>query len=303
MIVDTHCHLDLIEKEGISLAEILKSIQEKGVSSILQIATGLESSLYNCNLKNKTSQIKEAIQEAIQEATKETIQKAKDVEIYWTVGLHPEAVKNEKSFEELEEILQLALKHKNEKYFWGLGETGLDYFHQPDSELAELQKLSLIKHLELAEKLSLPIVLHTRDARVYDPNKTQAIQDALEIVSRYKNVKGVLHCFTYTHKEAQGFIDLGWFVSYSGIITFKNAETIREGLKHIPLNNLLVETDSPFLAPAPYRGQINQPSYVVETRKFLIDFRASLGLESPAQIEKALSQNSSRFLNLSSSNS
>ena len=287
MLADTHCHLNLLEIEGLVLPEIFESVQRAGVSSLLQIATDLESSRYNINIGKR----------------KKEIAAANGLRVYWTVGLHPNDAINEKAMSDLDEILAIAKRHRDDSEFWGLGETGLDYFHlQEDNEDVEtakhFQQLALRRHLECADELGLPVVLHLRDTRSYEEEHTQAIHDALQIVKEFKNVTGVLHCFTYTHKEALPFVELGWFVSYSGIITFKNAEILRTGISHLPVESLLVETDSPFLAPVPYRGKTNQPAYVKEVFEYLVDFKSQADSCEAEQTSTIIQNNLQRFFTL-----
>lgn len=138
-----------------------------------------------------------------------------------------------------------------------LGETGLDYYYQQDN--LELQQHNFIEHIRLGRKLSKPIIVHTRNAR----------QDTLTILKEQHVHSGVLHCFTEDIDTAKKLLDLGFYISFSGIITFKNAEALREVAKFVPLDRILIETDSPYLAPVPYRGKENQPAYVREVAQYL----------------------------------
>ena len=281
-IVDTHCHLDLIEERGLDLEEVARQAQEAGIESLLQIATDLESSRWNRRLSERWPQI------GTDNSPK----------MYWSVGLHPEAASK---MAELDSILEMAREHKDDPHFWGLGETGLDYFHSTEYKKEQLS--SLEQHLELAQDLGLPVVLHTRDARSYDPEKTASITDAFAICRRYPEVRGVLHCYTYTEKEALPYVrELGWYVSYSGVLTFKNARLVQEGASKLPLSCLLVETDAPFLAPVPHRGETNQPAYTRHTHDFLVGLRAQTNGEDPQEIRQALHENSMRFLALKGRN-
>lgn len=151
-----------------------------------------------------------------------------------------------------------------------LGETGLDYYYQQDN--IEQQQFIFKEHIRLGRKLSKPIIVHTRNAK----------QDTLTILKEHHAYSGVLHCFTEDLNTAKQLLDLGFYISFSGIITFKNAETIREVAKFVPLDRILVETDSPYLAPVPYRGKENQPAYVREVANYLSILKG-ISLETLAQ--------------------
>ncbi|MCB1172151.1 MAG: TatD family hydrolase [Leptospiraceae bacterium] len=280
-LLDSHCHLDIAIAAGHDFEQMLQTAHQAGVEQILQIATNYRSSCWNRDLAARTLY-----------AERESA-----IEIYWTAGLHPEAVAEEN---DLQTIFAIARNHRDAPTFWGLGETGLDYFHTTDT-IAH-QKKSLTAHLEIARELGLPIVLHTRDDRSYHPDRTASVQDAFDICKRYPEVKGVLHCFTYTAKEALPFVrELGWFVSYSGVLTFKSARPVQAGACALPLENLLVETDAPYLAPVPWRGLPNQPAYVRSTAEFLVNLRVEACQEDPDQVWSQLTQNQERFLRLKAS--
>ena len=164
-------------------------------------------------------------------------------------------------------------------------------------EYFEKQRESFEEHVKLAKELNLPLILHLRDDKNYNPQKSQAIKEAFNLVKKY-GVRGVLHCYTYTEKEALPFVDLGWFVSYSGLITFKNAKEVQNGAINLPLECLLVETDAPFLAPVPFRGKINVPAYLNHTLEFLTNLRVAHCGEKKDFVKETIYNNSIRFINL-----
>ncbi len=144
-----------------------------------------------------------------------------------------------------------------------IGETGLDYFYSADTR--EVQLSSFIDHIKVANALKKPLIIHTRDAR----------EDTLNLLKEYKDPDtiGVLHCFTESLEMAQAAIEMGFYVSISGIVTFNSADELREVVKALPLDRLLIETDSPWLAPVPHRGKQNQPGYVVEVAEFIAELK------------------------------
>lgn len=135
-----------------------------------------------------------------------------------------------------------------------VGETGLDYFYSPDSKMT--QQDAFVKHISVARELAKPLIIHTRDAR----SDTIALMKAHDAATP----SGVLHCFTESYEMAKAALDLGFYISISGIMTFRNATELRDVVKKLPLDRLLIETDSPYLAPVPYRGKTNQPAYVTD---------------------------------------
>lgn len=167
--------------------------------------------------------------------------------VYGAVGIHPHEV-DEVSDDDLEEIYKLSFNKK----IVAIGEIGLDYYY--DNSPREKQKEIFTKQLEIAKKRKLPVIIHTRDA----------MADTYDILSEFNGeVFGVMHCYTGSIEMAKKFIDLGYYISISGAVTFKNAVNIREMVENIPLDNLLIETDSPYLTPEPNRGKINEPKYII----------------------------------------
>lgn len=140
-----------------------------------------------------------------------------------------------------------------------IGETGLDYHYTPETKA--LQQSLFVQQIEIANKLNKPLIIHSRSAR----------QDTMDILEQNNAEKcgGVLHCFTEDWTMAKRALDIGFYISISGIITFRNAEELRDVVRKVPLDRLLVETDSPYLAPIPYRGKPNQPAYVRETCEYV----------------------------------
>lgn len=274
--IDTHCHLNIVEEFGVDKRTALKNAGAAGVEAVLQIATGPDSSRDNASFARAYAADKTA----------------GEPELFWTAGLHPEAADK---IDSLDEIFAVIREHRDDPAFVGVGETGLDYYHTV--EFVKEQHESLDRHFALAAELKLPVVVHLRDDRTYTGNSKTAA-DALEILDRYPGVRGVLHSFTYTYEEAAPFIERGWFVSYSGIVTFKNAKLVQAGAAQVPLDRLMVETDAPFLAPVPHRGKTNEPAFVVHTLEFMLQWRAEQNGEDPETVRAAIHENSRRFLNL-----
>ena len=196
--------------------------------------------------------------------------------IYATVGIHPDDPEAEEF--SLEELLERAARPK----VVAIGETGLDY-HWCKGDLAwQYQRFAL--HIEAANRSGLPLVVHTRDAA----------EDTMRLLREHQAHAGVIHCFTEDVRIAKLALDLGFYISFSGIVTFKNATAIQEAARYVPLDRLLVETDSPYLAPVPKRGKPNEPAYVRHTAAFVAQLRG----DSLENIAQATTANCLRLFNL-----
>ena len=196
--------------------------------------------------------------------------------IYATVGIHPDDPEAEEL--SLEELLERAARPK----VVGIGETGLDY-HWCKGDLAwQHQRFAL--HIEAANRSGLPLVVHTR----------AAAEDTMRLLRKHQAHAGVIHCFTEDVRIAKLALDLGFYISFSGIVTFKNATAIQEAARYVPLDRLLVETDAPYLAPVPKRGKPNEPAYVRHTAAFVAQLRG----DSLENIAQATTANCLRLFNL-----
>ena len=227
MIADSHCHLDY-PKLYDQLDDIVKRAEYNQVKYLLTICTTLESF----------------------ERIKLIITKYKN--IYGTFGIHPH---ESEKYPQVDSKFILNIKNKHNKII-GIGETGLDFYYNYSEK--EIQKKSFIEHISAASQLNIPIIVHSRNAEV----------DTYEILkseSKNSNLKVLIHCFTGSRDFAKKLIDLNFYISVSGIITFKKSIELADTVSSIPMENLLVETDSPYLAPLPYRGKDNEPTYIIHT--------------------------------------
>lgn len=232
MFVDSHCHLDRLGQTQAQLSETLKFASDRGVEHFLCVSVSVRE--YGDMLS--------------------AVQMYNNVSV--SCGVHP---LHQEDRCEKAELLSVC----SQDNVVAVGETGLDYFYS--AETRESQMASFIEHIEVANQVSKPLIIHTRDAK----------QDTIETLKQYKaaHTIGVLHCFTESLDMALEAIDMGFYISFSGIVTFKSAQELREVAKAIPLDRMLIETDSPWLAPVPYRGQKNQPGYVVEVAEFIAQLR------------------------------
>lgn len=234
MYIDTHCHLDLLDL----------SAHEGQLSKALEAARQRGVSRYICI----------GVEEATWSAVLAVAEDYDDV--YATVGVHPLHLQPE----QLPSVESLSKAAAHPKVV-AIGETGLDYHY--DAQSAKAQQESLVRHIACARHCNKPLVIHTREARA----------DTLAVLRAEGASKGVMHCFTEDWETAKGALDLGFYISFSGIVTFANARSLREVARQVPLDRLLIETDSPWLAPVPYRGKKNEPAYVVEVAAALAELR------------------------------
>ncbi len=234
-LIDTHAHLDFPELYN-RLDEVLKNALENGVKRIVTIST-------NLNKIDKIIEISKNYEE-----------------VYHTVGVHPNEVLKDKNNSNYEMIFNLS---KNEKCV-GIGECGLDYHYGNDSKTE--QKASFITQINVSRATNLPLIIHARDADI----------DMINILeNEYKNgpFRAILHCFSSGKDLALCGINLGFYISFSGIVTFKSAKLIQEIATLIPDDKILVETDAPYLSPTPLRGSINEPKNCSITAKYLSEIR------------------------------
>lgn len=233
-LVDSHCHLDCLKLDDTeNLASILEQARAKGIKHFLSIGVSKDNAEAVCAIAAAHS------------------------DVHCTVGIHPLDLMDKESVT-LDWLLQAVDRPK----VVAIGETGLDLYYQP--ETVKTQQASFELHLEAARLTGKPVVIHTRQARAL----------TIDILKQANlSQAGVLHCFTEDWEMAKQALDLGYYISFSGIVTFRNADALREVAKKIPNDRILVETDSPYLAPVPYRGQSNLPIYVKDVAEFVAQLR------------------------------
>jgi len=227
-----------------NLSDVLHRAKESQIGKILSISSDLPSS-------------------------HDTIKLANEIEsVYASVGIHPHAASSytPEIILEIEELTKVAK-------VVAIGETGLDYFYMNSEK--EVQITSFKEQIKLAKRCNLPIIIHVREAD----------EDLISILKSgdVSDRTGVIHCFTGNYETAAQYLDMGFYISFSGILTFKRSEELREAAKNIPADKILIETDSPYLAPVPHRGKPNEPSYVKFVAQTLADVRGT-SIEEIAQL-------------------
>jgi TatD DNase family protein len=248
MLVDSHCHLDFPEFAE-DFDQIMSRAAEAGVGMMLTISTRL-------------SRFPRVL--AVAE---------KFVNVYCTVGIHPHEAEQEPDVT-AEQLLKLAEHPK----VVGFGETGLDYYYEHSPR--EAQKQNFRAHIEAARIARLPVIIHTRDA---DDDTAQILEEEMA----KGTFPGLVHCFSSGRALGEKAVDLGLYISLSGILTFKKSDELRDIAKDVPLDKLLVETDSPFLAPIPHRGKRCEPAYVAQTAAKLAEIKGI----APAALADATTAN------------
>lgn len=259
-MIDTHCHLNMVvDEEGkldiVKLEDILGKMKENGVTKAITIGSNIKDSELCVNIANKYDNI------------------------YCAVGVHPEELESF-DIDKLEELV----KQNLDKKLVAIGEIGLDYYWRKDNK--EIQIDIFKQQIELAKKYNLPIIIHCREA----------YGDCLEVLKQYAPLEkgGVIHCYSGSIEWAKEVIKLGFLISFTGVVTYSNANNVQEVAKWIDNNKFMVETDSPFLAPVPFRGKENNPSLVIYTAKFI----ASLKGIPYEEIDKITTNNAIKLFNL-----
>ncbi|MDY0957410.1 TatD family hydrolase [Sphingomonas sp. CFBP8993] len=252
MLADSHCHLNY---KGLveDQAGILARARDRGVTAMLNIST-------------RESEWDAVIATAEREA-----------DVWATVGIHPHEA-DAHSYVDTAKLVERAAHPR----VVGIGESGLDYYY--DHSDRERQQASFRAHIAACRETGLPLVVHTRDAE----------EDTVAILTEEMGkgaYPGVIHCFTASGDFADKALSLGFYISISGIVTFKNAKDLQETAARLPLDRLLIETDAPFLAPVPHRGKTGEPAFVADTAKFLAELRG----ETVETLTKATAENFHRL--------
>ena len=254
-MIDSHVHLD-DAKFDYDRENLIKGLKEHGLDRVYNIGADLESSIASVELADKYEIIKAVI------------------------GVHPHAA-SEYNQEVEDKLIELA-KNENVR---AIGEIGLDYYY--DNSPRDIQIQVFKKQIELANKLKLPIVVHSREAA----------KETFDIISsykeKYKDLKFLIHCFSQSVEMMREYVKMGCYIALGGVVTFKNSKVPKEVAKEVPLENLLLETDCPYLAPEPMRGKRNEPMFIKYSAQKIAEIRG-ISLE---ELLKATDENTRRFYN------
>ena len=256
-IIDSHCHYDMLLEKGLKSDDIFSTLKELNVEGFVQISTNKDEIIFAVN------------------AAKQNIPL-----LSYTIGFHP----NDVGKCDYSDSLKLAQEYSYDPKFGAVGEIGLDYFYEKDPKLQSLQIDIFNQFLDIAQKINKPVCVHTRDAH----------EDTLQSLKNFTSQKILIHCFTGDSSQIQDYLDLGCYISFSGIVTFKNAIALQEAAKICPPQKMLVETDAPFLTPVPYRGRLNQPGYT----RYVLDYIANLKGMSSSELSQLTYRNTKEFYNI-----
>lgn len=266
MYIDTHAHLDF-EQFHKDVDKTIERAKKVGVGRIINVGTNLQGSRDSFKIAKKYP------------------------EVFASVGIHPHDA-HEATGQAMSELLEMASDEK----VVAIGEIGLDYFKSEkinSRDAKEEQKKAFLTQIGLAKRLDLPVIIHNRDAD----------DDILEILKKQEETKGVIHCFSAGTSFAKEILSLGFYISFTGMITFKSKKKgeihacgieDRSIVSQIPIEKILIETDSPFMAPEPYRGKRNEPAYVLEVAKKIAEIKR-IPLK---EVEKITTQNAERLFGI-----
>ncbi len=252
MIFESHAHYD-DERFDSDRVELLSLMQKKNVGRIINVGSTLKSSQTSLDL-------------------------AREYEfIYAALGVHPSDIScMEETPEGLDWIYRTA---KKEKKVVAIGEIGLDYYWDKEEEIHKKQRQRFLEQLEIAKKLDLPVIIHSRDAakETFDIMKEAAKQ----------GIRGVIHCYSYSPELAEEYVKLGYYIGVGGVVTFKNGKKLKETVRRIPLKRILVETDCPYMAPSPFRGERNDSTFI----PYVIQEIAKLKEITQSEVEDTTAKN------------
>ena len=253
MIFETHAHYD-DAKFDTDREMLLAELPQRGISPVINVGSSIAT-------------------------TKTTLSLAQEYPfLYAAVGVHPSDV------DDLNEDTYAWLKQQTTlQKTVAVGEIGLDYYWDKEPEIQAKQRYWFVRQLALAQQADLPVIIHSRDAA----------EDTMQIMEKaYEDgIKGVIHCYSYSKEMAQEFIKMGYYIGVGGVVTFKNAKKLKETVQEIPLDRILLETDCPYMAPEPYRGERNDSSYI----PFVIKKIAELRGITPEEVEQATRANAERL--------
>jgi TatD DNase family protein len=279
MFIDSHAHLEG-KRYDADRDDVLKRAKAGGVSAYLAVGNGDGPSTADCGIRLAEQYLDR------QNLDEHGLVRDGYPEIWASVGIHP----HEASLANDDAYAQLAIWARHPRVVaWG--EIGLDYFY--DHSPREVQKTVFRRQMELAKVAKLPIIIHCRPS----DNSENAWDDCLSLIKeqwRPTGLGGIMHCFTGTVEHARRSLDLGFMISFAGNITFPKAQDIRDAAQLVPLDRMLIETDSPYLAPIPHRGQRNEPAYVIETARQIADLRGT----TADAIGEQTSENFQKFFRL-----
>ena len=238
MYIDTHTHFDMILERKYDEQTLINKMTQAQVGFAVQVATNAGNLAWSKEF-------------AVKYADK----------VYYTAGIHPSYESTADELAKLDFFLAETISQNEKTPLFGIGECGLDYHY--DNISKDIQINSFEFQISLAKKYDLPLIVHSREAW----------QDTCELIKKIQHHKGIMHCFSGGAAQVKEAIDMGYYISFAGNLTYKKAETIQEAAKYAPLENIFLETDSPFLSPVPFRGKLNSSDLVTNTYEFIAQLK------------------------------
>ena len=239
MFIDSHAHFDLCAEDHKTSAETIISLMEdNNVTTAVHIVIDTTGIQWGLDFINRHA----------------------DKNIYIAMGIHPSSLADSEALHQLSVTIAHSKKTIPHKIF-GIGETGLDYYRMRQPKSMQIESFQF--QIQLAKEHNLPVIIHSRDA----------MDDTYSIVKEYAPIHGIIHCFSGDHIDARKFIDLGFFISFAGNVTYKSATNLQQAASYIPMDTMLLETDAPFLTPVPFRGKPNHPGLVQHTYNYIAALR------------------------------
>lgn len=261
MIYETHAHYD-DKKFDEDRVELLSHLRENNIGTVVNVGANIKGSKASINLAEQYD------------------------DVYAAIGVHPEDVA-----ELEEEKLDWLRTNTSHPKVVAIGEIGLDYYWCKDPEERKKQRYWFKRQLQLAKEVGLPVIIHSRDAA----------EDTLDILSWYSNNNGqtgIVHCYSYSVEHAREYVKMGWYIGVGGVVTFKNGRKLQEVVAEIPIERIVIETDSPYMAPEPHRGERNDSSYL----KHVVEKIAEIKGMTPDEVEKITYENGLKVYNKSKRN-
>jgi len=240
MLLDSHTHFDMIlEDKKISEEEMINSLKSNNIEYSVQVSIETKGFTWSRDFAKRNH----------------------EAGVYYTLGIHPSSNADDAALEKLAAFTEKEINSNDNKLLLGIGECGLDFYRMRQPE--EMQRRSFEYQIDIAKKHGLPLIVHIRDA----------MEAGIEILSAKKTRGGIMHCFAGDSKAAKRVLDLGFLISFAGNVTYKNAVELHDAAAYVPLDRMLLETDSPFLTPVPLRGKPNTPEYIKHTYQFVADLK------------------------------
>ena len=240
MYIDSHAHFDLtLEDKSITEDMLMEQTRTQNIVRVVQISIDMACSRWSHDFAKRHA----------------------GNGILFTVGIHPSSSADDVELDELNSLADRIMSCDDSKLLFGIGECGLDFYRKRQPR--ETQERSYRFQIELANRLGLPVIVHSREA----------MEETLAILRETCRTTGILHCFPGDRNEARQVLDLGFYLSFAGNVTYRNAVDMQASASYVPLERLLIETDAPFLTPVPLRGKKNRPEYVIHTYRFIAGLR------------------------------